>query len=579
MASGKIAFGSPKENDWKQSEVSGDRTYHIIDGKPIYVKRYDEVLSFHEPGLAPASLDGKWFHITSDGTPAYTSTFDRTWGFYDGLAAASLNGRYFHVHPDGTRAYERDFVWCGNFQEGLCAVLDDNGMYYHISRNGSKAYASSYSYVGDFHEGYAVVRKEDGRCFHIDREGRSLYSASFPDLGTFHKGYATAYDGNGWFHINKQGNPIYEDRYSVIEPFYNGRALIRDKDGNVKTIDEKGHLLKVVSKTNPDLFAKVSHDLVGFWKSYLLWTAVEIGICDVLPMNSQQISDIFNMPLENVDTILFALRERRYVDFNANGDWKTTQIGKFLVRDKYNNIGVVFEHWIQQTMHMWEYAIESLKSGIPAFVLSTGNKFEDWLKKDQRRLDVFFLAMEEYAEKEYVGIGDTIEFESFKTLSIVGIGVRKLIHEAFRKNQFLKLILLGETLIPEYALDELTQNPKIIINQSKIISQWKFQTDAVIFSKVLSDWRDEDLKVILRNAINSLPHEGVIYVIDTFFQENSLAGGILSLHMRLLRGGGLRTYEDFQSILMAQGLNITETKILNSGLTLIKATKDGSSRK
>ena len=39
-------------DDWRSLKVSPDRTHHLIDGRPAYEGRFQEVLSFHEPGLA-----------------------------------------------------------------------------------------------------------------------------------------------------------------------------------------------------------------------------------------------------------------------------------------------------------------------------------------------------------------------------------------------------------------------------------------------------------------------------------------------------------------------------------------------
>ena len=202
---------------WRLSRPSPSGTCHQIEGKPMYSYRFDEVLSFHEPGLAPVRKGAEWFHILPDGSKAYAMTFERAWGFYEGLASVVSRGNAYHILLDGTPAYENRFSWCGNFQYGLCTVREFNGRYRHILPDGMPAYAETYRYAGDYREGAAVVQTDDGLHMHIDADGKPLNGRKILDLGPFHKGIATARDSSGWFHIDRNGNAVYEDDHRLLQ--------------------------------------------------------------------------------------------------------------------------------------------------------------------------------------------------------------------------------------------------------------------------------------------------------------------------------------------------------------------------
>lgn len=225
---------------WQDSLVSPICTHHVLTGEPMYNNRFDEVLPFHSPGLAPVKMDGKWFHIRPDGCPAYDQRYTRTFGYYEGRAAVQLGNEWFHIRDDGGQAYQRRFNWCGNFQNGLCAVREGDGRYHHILSDGEDAYPERYKYAGDFREGSAVVRRFDGLCIHIDKKGIPVHERTYPDLDVFHKGFSRARDEKGWFHIDRKGMPIYQNRFKEIEPFYNGQALCKDLTGRLVIIDENG---------------------------------------------------------------------------------------------------------------------------------------------------------------------------------------------------------------------------------------------------------------------------------------------------------------------------------------------------
>src|SRR5688500_15967431 len=61
-------------------------THHVLDDAPLYSVRFDDVLSFHEPGLAAVRAGMEAFHVRADGSAAYARRFLRAFGFYEGIA-------------------------------------------------------------------------------------------------------------------------------------------------------------------------------------------------------------------------------------------------------------------------------------------------------------------------------------------------------------------------------------------------------------------------------------------------------------------------------------------------------------
>ena len=232
---------------WQQSRVSKDRKYHETIKGPFYVNRFQEVLSFHPPGLAVAKQNNRWFHIKPDGTPMCSKSFDHAFGFYENRASVEEAGEWYHIVINGEQAYKRRFAWCGNFQEGLCVVREKNGFFHHIKLDGEDAYSKKYLYCGDFKEGNAAVQKNDGRWIHIQTDGRQLNDQSFKELGTFHKGFATAKDQFGWFHVDKLGKALYNQRYQLTEPFYNELAFCIKMNGKTIRINTKGDEIEQLS--------------------------------------------------------------------------------------------------------------------------------------------------------------------------------------------------------------------------------------------------------------------------------------------------------------------------------------------
>ncbi len=228
---------------WQDIKVSADSKQFLFEGKPVFEKKFIEVLKFHPPGLAPVKDETGAYHIDGSGNSLYSERYSRTFGYYCNRATVFKDGSWHHLTEQGQRAYADSFSWTGNYQENLCPVRDRNNSYFHIDLTGNRIYSENYIYCGDFKDGYACVRASNGFYRHIDIKGASLNGKEFIDLGIFHKNFATAKDGGGWFHIDKRGEAIYSDRFSSIEPFYNGLALVETFNGRKQIIDEAGSLV------------------------------------------------------------------------------------------------------------------------------------------------------------------------------------------------------------------------------------------------------------------------------------------------------------------------------------------------
>ena len=249
---------------WRTLSVSVDASHHVDGrGAPAYAERFDEVLKFHAPGLAPVLRGGLAWHIGENGTEAYTRRFTRTFGFYEGLASVIDSDGWHHIHVDGRDAYAQRYAWTGNVQNGRCPVRERDGGYHHIDVEGCPVYATRWRYAGDFRDGVAVVQAGDGRSTHIDPSGALIHERWFLDLDVFHKGFARARDDGGWMHVDLKGQPIYERRFVAVEPFYNGQARVERFDGGLEVIDERGRALVELRAARRSEHAEVPSNHVG----------------------------------------------------------------------------------------------------------------------------------------------------------------------------------------------------------------------------------------------------------------------------------------------------------------------------
>ena len=539
--------------------------FHEVDGVHMYEERYDQVLSFHAPGLAPAKKGDAWFHIFPDGKQAYCYGFDRVFGYYCGLAAVSDHGKWFHINPDGAPAYKFRFKWVGNFQENLCVVMDYEDHFYHINSNGERIYKENYKYAGDYHEGVASVQGEDGLFFHILSNGNKLNSSKFLEAGGFHKGYATVRDSVGWFHCNRDGEEVYKERYRSIEPFYNGLSMVIAFNGEIKRIDETGRVVHSIRPSLLDPFMKVSHDLVGYWKSFLLGKAIETGIFEILPANTNTISRSLSMPNELVQLIMQALQERQYVE-KRNGMWAISKDYTKLFRNKPSELRNISYHWMHQMLPYW---LSFLNDGT-----SSQNQIDESTKNFQTSMDILNLtskfeeAMTAYAEHDYKDISKEIKFCKHKIIIDAGGGQGFLSGIIASKCHESKIYLMETPTVNKINESYRSYPKNVKLIDFDLFRDWKLRANAVILAKILHDWDDSRASIILKNARKALLPRGRVYIIESGFDSTSGKNGLLSLHLYLVSGGKERSKEEMHSILLSNGFRIITNRNIRSGLVL-----------
>ena len=549
--------------DWINSKVSEDMKYHEINGISLYKERYDEVLPFHAPGLAPVSNGKRWFHITPTGKKAYNSDFDRVFGFYYGLAAVADQGKWFHINSDGNPAYRDRFKWAGNFQENLCVVMDNEGYFYHIYPNGKRAFKEKYRYAGDFREGVAAVQGEEGQFFHIKKDGIKLNSSIFLEALSFHKGFAIVRDTNGWFHCNREGKEAYGERYYAVEPFYNGLSKVTGFNGEIKRIDETGKTVNIIRPSLASPFMQISNGLVGYWKSFLLGKAIESGIFELLPDTVNGISKGISLPNEIVTLIMQSLQEGGYVERHGDiwalaGDYsKLSSSEKFSLRSVSN-------HWLLQMMPYWiSFMNKEWKNTLQSKSLAP---FMQEMHSSLEQIIVYEDAMTAYAEHDYNDIVKRMNLCRHKIIIDAAGGqghLSKLISSECSDSE----IYIMEAPAVNKANKLRGSYPKNVkMIDFDLFSHWNQRADAVILAKVIHDWSDESAEIILKRSREALLVGGRLYIIEGGLEPINGKNGILSLHLYLVNGGKERSREEMERLLQGTGFNILESKKLNSGL-------------
>ena len=540
----------------------------------MYEARFDEVLSFHAPGLAPVRRGAQAWHIRIDGSPAYNARFERTFGFYEGLAAVTASDASHHIHPDGTELYATRFSWCGNFQGGRCAVRELGGAYLHITAEGSPAYGPRWRYAGDFRDGVGVVQSNEGRSTHIDPQGALSHGVWFLDLDVFHKGCARARDDDGWTHIDHAGQPLYTQRFAAVEPFYNGQARVERFDGGLEIIDETGQPVQEIRSAQKTALQRLSSVMVGFWGTQVIRAAVDLGVFDSLPGTADVIAARTSMSPAPTSRLLRALWELGLVTREGQR-WAPTEMGSLLCRESSSGMADAALHWGTEHYLAWTELGSSLETGNAGFEKLYGQPFFEWLTVNSEQHQRYHRAMRGYAEHDYRCLPQVLSLDGVRHVIDAGGGSGFLIAHILAERTDLSGTLLDLPEVIASAASAGLASDRLDLVAADLFSSWPCSADLVLLARVLHDWNDERARAILLQAHRALRPGGRVALVEFVLPDDRPDGGLLDLNMLTLCGSGERTLEAWLSLANSAGFRLTEVTPLTTCGAVLSLTPNG----
>lgn len=556
--------------DLNKIYLSLDRTHHLYQGYPLYRQRFSEVLKYHKPGLAPAYDKTGWCHINLAGNPIYAERYDRTFGFYCDRAAVKKESKWFHLLADGKRLYSNFYAWCGNYQENKCVVRDTNDHFFHINLEGKPLYTAHYKYVGDFKDGIAVAQVSNDICTHIDETGQYIHGRFYQSLDVYHKNFARAKDENGWCHIDLKGVPIYYERYMNLEPFYNGIAFAEDKAGKKLLINEQGKVEKIIrNPANNKLMETLSDEIVGFWKTWVIYTFVKLGLPDLLPDKPDYLASKLKMNPEYVERLLRGIWELGLIELQE-GIFHLTEKGKIFVPTKESSMAAAALMWVESNLSYWDY--------LPEIMLNQKIKHSNYFKnltQNSKSQENYYRAIKGYAEKDYAPLLGLINWEKHQLILDVGGGTGNFIQKVLNTQIHLKGILMDLPLV----IQNLVAIPSNLQNRLSLIGHdffdpWPAKVDAIMLFRILHDWSDDESALILREAYKSLHDQGKVYICEMILEEKSPYGSLLDLNMMVTTTGKERNFFQWKNLLQKEGFKIMRVNSISPLLSLITVEKE-----
>lgn len=295
-----------------------------------------------------------------------------------------------------------------------------------------------------------------------------------------------------------------------------------------------------------DLHA-VSSDLVAFWRSEALFSAVNGGLFESLPVRAE------GLPVGKA-RLLSALASMGYVEL-TNGEWTATSKGQILTAGHPSSLRPAALYWNGLGRQPWGELDKAAFD--PSW--TPHDPFETAARVPQGTLELQ-AGLDPYARHDYSALPAAVPaFARHTRLIDAGGGAGSLSVSLLRAYPSLQAVVLDRPEVAAIGHVPTDVAGRLSFAGGDFFGPWAAQADAIILARVLHDWDDGQALKILTHAAEALLPGGRLYIAEMVLAgDRPHSTGLLNLHLFVTSGGTERSRLSYESLLSRAGLCVQE---------------------
>lgn len=329
---------------------------------------------------------------------------------------------------------------------------------------------------------------------------------------------------------------------------------------------------------------KIINTIQGYSHSYIVYSAVELGIFNALfsksLTNLQLATELHLSPLllERFMKVLVAM------DFvyQENGQYSLTSIGGKLSNDSEESLAAMVLFNGRICMKAWGYFYEGLKNNISPIELMEGEAFFETNEISQNRLLIFNEMMRQSSSQLNLELlFQTRKVADIKRIVDIGGGAGDVITQLLQGFPLAEGIVLDK----DYIKAEAEETIRISCLQKRcqfiegdFFLPLEHKADMYVLSRILHDWDDRQATAILSNIAAVMANDNVLLIIEKILPEKvsrqALPAFLGDMHIWTLCNGQERTESEFERLLRQVNLYIARKHFTDSDIVILEVKKD-----
>ena len=322
--------------------------------------------------------------------------------------------------------------------------------------------------------------------------------------------------------------------------------------------------------------------IMGFRTTQLLHIAAKLGIADLLeggPRPIIALAAACGCRAEELYRILRALSNLGIVSELADGRFELGSLGQHLrthAEGSLRGVAALYgERWI---WNAYGNLIHSVRTGEPAFDAVHGQRFFDYLQKDESAAHSFNTAMTSYSAQEISAVTAAYDFARFRSLADIGGGHGRLLAALLRASPHSRGILFDLPAVCAGAQSTLEQAG--VADRASIVSGNFFAevpqgAQLYVMKSIVHDWDDDAALQILANCRAAMARDSRLLLIERVIggPNDVDEAKLFDINMLAMLGGRERTVGEYRALLESAGLRMTRALATASPQSLIEASR------
>jgi hypothetical protein len=321
----------------------------------------------------------------------------------------------------------------------------------------------------------------------------------------------------------------------------------------------------------------------GYLTTQLLYVAAKLGVADELaygPQTAETLAPTVGAEPNALYRVLRGLAAEGVLEELDDGRFGLTAIGSALRIDAPGALqGAIIA---RGDIYFLAAAVlfDAVREGEVAFEHAYGSSLFEYLSEYPELGAVFQQSMSDRSQQEATDVVASYDFSRFRTLVDVGGGTGILLEAILTATPALQGVLLDRPAVVEQARARLAKSS--VADRCAFAAEDFFSRvtpgDALLLSRVIHDWGDDDAVRILSNCHQALEEEGTLLLVEAVLPERARdvpAAIRMDLHMLMLLHGRERTAPEFEQLLTKAGFQLSRVVPTKSpvGLSIIEVAK------
>lgn len=301
------------------------------------------------------------------------------------------------------------------------------------------------------------------------------------------------------------------------------------------------------------------------WKYMAVSSACKLNVFDSFQIEKTitQVAKELNLKEDKLTLLVNALHKEGFLT-KKEDTFVVNELSELLTDNHPESLKYACMNWSSEHLTAWQDLDYSIRTGKSAFEKVYGKPFFDYLNDNPEKLDAYHKAMYQYAKEDYKNLPNVIDFNKHKSVMDVGGSYGALLETIQNSNRAIQCVL--------FDLEKVIEKVKIQ-NIEKVAGSFfnsiPSQSDAVVLSRILHDWNDNNAKKILENCFKALPDIGKLYIIENCSDNIKVDLSLLSLNMTVMCESYERTSIEYISLAEKVGFQFESEIQLNELQTIL----------